>query len=203
MHALANMTVVDLAQLVHARVTRAPRRRRRQRSSLVRGIEVGHIFKLGTKYSEALDARFADEEGALRPFWMGCYGIGISRVAAAAIEQRHDASGMIWPLGIAPHSVLLIQMAVGDPDQDELARDLYDELRAAGVDVLWDERPRVRPGVRFKDADLVGIPLRIVVGRDAAERKVEWALREGGDKESIGADDAVARAVELCREAGR
>lgn len=170
---------------------------------ITRGIEVGHIFQLGTKYSEAMGARFADVDQKQQPIWMGCYGIGVSRVAASAIEQNHDEGGMIWPLPIAPFAVQLVQMKAGNEEQDALAQEIHDALQAQGVDVLWDDRKKVSPGAKFKDADLVGIPLRIVVGRDAGERKVEWALRTGGDKESLGADAAIERAVSMCAEAGR
>jgi prolyl-tRNA synthetase len=170
---------------------------------ITRGIEVGHIFQLGTKYSEAMGARFADVDQKQQPIWMGCYGIGVSRVAASAIEQNHDDGGMIWPLPIAPYAVQLVQMKVGNEEQDGLAQELHDTLQAQGVDVLWDDRKKVSPGAKFKDADLVGIPLRIVIGRDAGERKVEWALRDTEGKESLDADAAVERAVAMCKEAGR
>lgn len=171
---------------------------------ITRGIEVGHIFQLGTKYSEAMQATFSDENQKMQVMWMGCYGIGVSRVAASAIEQNHDDSGMIWPLPIAPYAVHLVQMKAGKEDQDALAQEIHDTLEAAGVDVLWDERKKVNPGAKFKDADLVGIPIRIVVGRDAAERKVEWSLRSDiGNKEAIGADEAMARAKQLVQESGR
>jgi len=167
---------------------------------IVRGIEVGHIFQLGTKYSEAMGASFVDESQKEGPIWMGCYGIGVSRVAAAAIEQNNDESGMIWPLAIAPHSVLLVQMKVGDEDQDRVAGELYESLRAQGVDVLWDDRKSVRAGAKFKDADLVGIPLRIVVGRDAADGAVEWNPRDG-ETEKVAIADASERVLARVREA--
>ncbi len=168
---------------------------------ITRGIEVGHIFQLGRKYSEAMDATFAPEQGKVEPFWMGCYGIGVSRVAASAIEQNHDEAGMIWPLPIAPYSVLLVQMRPGDEDQDRLAQELHDTLEAEGVDVLWDERPKVSPGAKFKDADLVGIPLRIVVGRDATDRKVEWNPRAVEGSEVVSADEALERVLAAMAEA--
>ncbi len=160
---------------------------------ITRGIEVGHIFQLGTKYSEAMQAKFLDMNGKAQPIWMGCYGIGISRIAASAIEQNHDAEGMIWPEPIAPYRVLIVQMKAGDEAQDKLAQELHDALEAKGIDVLWDDRPKLSPGAKFKDADLVGIPRRIVVGRDAAERKVEWKDRSSRDATVIGADEALAR----------
>ena len=171
---------------------------------ITRGIEVGHIFQLGTKYSEAMKAFFNDEQQQQGPMWMGCYGIGVSRVAAAAIEQNHDADGMIWPLQIAPYAVHLVQMKPGDPVQDALAQELHDRLEASGVDVLWDDRPKVSPGAKFKDADLVGVPLRIVVGRDAATRGVEWSKRtQPGEKIPMAADAALDNVLEACRTAGR
>ncbi len=171
---------------------------------ITRGIEVGHIFQLGTKYSEAMDATFSDENQKTKPIWMGCYGIGVSRVAASAIEQNHDEHGMIWPLPIAPFAVHLVQMKAGNAEQDALSLEIHDKLEAAGVDVLWDDRKKVSPGAKFKDADLVGIPLRIVVGRDAASRGVEWSLRaQAGEKEAISADEAMQRAIQMAQEAGR
>ncbi|RMH02584.1 MAG: proline--tRNA ligase [Planctomycetota bacterium] len=160
---------------------------------ITRGIEVGHIFQLGTKYSEAMGAWFDDEQQRRQPIWMGCYGIGISRVAAAAIEQNHDRNGMIWPLPIAPYSVHLVQLKVGDPVQDALAGEIHDALEGEGVDVLWDDRAKVSPGAKFKDADLVGVPLRIVVGRDAGERRVEWSRRGEEGREVVAVEEALAR----------
>ena len=168
---------------------------------IVRGIEVGHIFQLGTKYSEALGATFAAENGKLEPMWMGCYGIGISRVAAAAIEQNHDGAGMIWPLPIAPFSVHLVQMKPGDEAQDELAQKIYDALSSAGIDAMLDDRKKLSPGVKFKDADLVGIPLRIVIGRDAAEGQVEWQPRASDRREVIEWGDALQRVKDAVAEA--
>ncbi len=170
---------------------------------ITRGIEVGHIFQLGTKYSEAMDAHFTDEDQNRQPLWMGCYGIGVSRVAAAAIEQNHDDNGMIWPLPIAPFAVTLLQLKSGDEVQDSLSAEIVDKLEAEGVDVLWDDRRKVSPGAKFKDADLVGIPLRIVVGRDAGERKVEWSLRVGGDREVLPVEEALGRVREAIAKAGR
>jgi len=136
---------------------------------------------------------------------MGCYGIGVSRVAASAIEQNHDDAGMIWPLEIAPYAALIVQMKVGDEAQDALCQKLNDDLEAAGIDVLWDERKKVRPGAKFKDADLIGIPMRIVVGRDAADDQVEWSPRtdEYGTKEVIASGDATSRIIDACAKAGR
>ncbi|MDJ0976570.1 MAG: proline--tRNA ligase [Planctomycetota bacterium] len=168
--------------------------------TITRGIEVGHIFQLGTKYSESMNLRFAAEDGKLGPAWMGCYGIGISRTAAAAIEQGHDENGMIWPLPIAPYSAMLIQMRHGDEVQDALAQEMHDALEGAGIDVLWDDRKQ-GAGAKFKDADLIGVPLRIVVGRDAKDRRVEWKPRSGGETEVIGADEAIERVKAAVAEA--
>ena len=160
----------------------------RGRIELTRGIEVGHIFQLGTKYSKAMDALITVEDGTTAPIWMGCYGIGVSRVAAAAIEQNHDEVGMIWPRPIAPYEVLLIQMRMGDVDQDRLAGELHEQFESAGVDVLWDDRLKVSAGAKFKDADLIGIPLRVVIGRDAKDGKVEVSRRGEEGREVIAAD---------------
>ena len=159
---------------------------------ITRGIEVGHIFQLGTKYSEAMGLDFSTPEQKRAPVWMGCYGIGISRTAAAAIEQGHDEAGMIWPLAIAPYSVHLIQMRADNEVQRALAQRLHDDLEGAGIDVLWDDR-KGNPGAKFKDADLIGIPLRIVIGRDADQDKVEWNPRVG-DTEVISSTEALERA---------
>ncbi|MCX6358071.1 MAG: proline--tRNA ligase [Candidatus Aureabacteria bacterium] len=147
-----------------------------------RGIEVGQIFKLGTKYSESMQAVFTDEDGAAKPFVMGCYGIGITRTVAAAIEQHHDRDGIIWPLSIAPYHVEIIPMNVGDEATMKVATDLYAALGQRGVETLLDDRDE-RPGVKFKDADLVGIPYRVVIGpKGLAQGKVE--LKSRGSKET-------------------
>ncbi|MGA2622150.1 MAG: proline--tRNA ligase, partial [Thermoguttaceae bacterium] len=138
--------------------------------ALRQAIEVGHVFQLGTKYSEALGARFLDQAEQLRPIIMGCYGIGVNRILAALVETCHDAAGIVWPLSLAPYEVLLVPVKITDPATREAAAALYAELSAAGIDVLEDDRD-VRAGVKFKDADLVGIPLRVVIG--------ERGLREG------------------------
>lgn len=145
-----------------------------------RGIEVGHVFKLGTKYSEALGATFLDENGKEQPMIMGCYGIGVSRLLAAVIEQHHDEKGIIWPRSIAPFDVHLIVVNVKEKEQLEVGERLYQELMEAGYDVLYDDRPE-RAGVKFADADLIGIPLRIIVGKKASEGLVELKWRRSGE----------------------
>jgi prolyl-tRNA synthetase len=127
------------------------------------GLEIGHVFKLGTKYSKAMGATYLDEKGVEIPIIMGCYGIGINRIMAAAIEAGHDDNGIIWPLSLAPYQVSLIPLQVNKAEVMDLTRKLEQELEAAGVDVLTDDRDQ-RPGVKFKDVDLIGVPLRVVIG---------------------------------------
>jgi prolyl-tRNA synthetase len=161
-----------------------------QRLEAARGIEVGHIFQLGRKYSETLDARFTTEDGVDEALWMGCYGIGVSRLAQAAVEQHHDAVGIRWPVAIAPFELLIVIASAQDPLQVSLAEELYERLGAAGVEVLLDDRDE-RAGVKFKDADLIGIPWRLVVGRGAAEGRVEVVERSVGDRRDLEVEAAV------------
>lgn len=145
--------------------------------SLIRGIEVGHIFKLGTKYSQALKATFLDAEGQENPMVMGCYGIGISRTMAAAIEQNYDDNGIIWPMPIAPYHVIVVPVNVKNEELNAAALSIYNELTAAGIEVILDDRDE-RAGVKFKDADLIGIPIRITLGpKSWQENKVEVKKR--------------------------
>ena len=155
-----------------------------------RGIEVGHIFQLGRKYSEAMESRFTNENGKTEPFWMGCYGIGVSRLAQAAVEQHHDDSGICWPTAIAPFEAIVVVANIQDETQAQLGEALYTELQAAGVDVLIDDR-KERAGVKFKDADLIGIPWRIVVGRDASEGTVELVCRSSREVQKLPHAEAV------------
>lgn len=148
---------------------------------LSRGIEVGHVFKLGVKYSEAMNARFLDAKGEERPMIMGCYGIGVSRVVAAAIEQNHDSDGIIFPPPIAPFSLIVTPVGGQDGEIDETAERIYTELWANGIDALLDDRNE-RPGVKFKDADLVGVPFRVTVGKKAL-RQGRVELRDRQTKE--------------------
>ncbi len=154
---------------------------------LVHGIEVGHVFKLGTKYSEALDARFLDEKEQRHAIIMGCYGIGINRIIASTAETSFDDNGLIWPLSIAPYSVLVIPLNVDDEKVQSVANRYYEELQAAGVDVLFDDRA-ARPGFKFKDADLIGIPLRVVIGGKGlqnGEVEIKWRTAEHPQKVPI------------------
>jgi prolyl-tRNA synthetase len=152
-----------------------------------RGIEVGHIFQLGRKYSEALQATFTNESGVEEALWMGCYGIGVSRLAQSAVEQHHDAHGICWPTAIAPYEAIVVMANVADASQKALGERLYADLQAAGIEVLLDDRDE-RAGVKFKDADLLGIPWRVVVGRGAADGQVELVQRAGGRKQDLPAD---------------
>lgn len=165
--------------------------------SITRGIEVGHIFKLGTKYSETMGANFTDENGVDRPILMGCYGVGIGRTVAAAIEQNHDADGIIWPRPLAPFEALLIALNTNDPAVTAAAEALYAELQGRGIEVLYDDRDE-RPGVKFKDADLIGIPVRAVVGaKSLAEGKIEVSLRRDREKLAVSPAEAAAKVEEL------
>ncbi|MFC5700230.1 proline--tRNA ligase [Cohnella faecalis] len=161
-----------------------------------RGIEMGHVFKLGTKYSEKLGATFLDSAGKDQPMIMGCYGIGVSRILSAVLEQNHDEHGMIWPSALAPFHVHLIPISSKDDIQMQAANDLYNRLLENGVEALLDDREE-RPGVKFKDSDLIGIPIRIIIGKDAEYGNVEFVERRNLKKESISIHDAVARIMEF------
>ena len=160
-----------------------------------RGIEVGHIFKLGTKYSEAMGATFMAQNGKPTPFVMGCYGIGVSRTPAAAVEQHHDDKGIVWPAPIAPFQCVVAFLDKKRKEQIELAEQLYGELQQAGVEVCFDDRP-MSPGAKFKDHELIGIPVQVFVGRAAADGKVELLVRKGLEKVECGAADVVAKVRE-------
>ncbi|HSP99154.1 MAG TPA: proline--tRNA ligase [Candidatus Dormibacteraeota bacterium] len=165
-----------------------------------RGIEVGQVFYLGTKYSKAMGATYLDANGGEQVMEMGCYGIGITRTAAAAIEQNHDDNGIMWPLALAPAHVHLIAVNPKDEAQRQAAESLYRDLQAAGVEVLYDDRDE-RPGVKFKDADLIGIPFRVTVGpRALARGAVEFKPRRAAQVEELPLADAVGRLVGMVRE---
>jgi len=163
---------------------------------VARGIEVGQVFKLGTKYSEPMHCYYRDENQVDRPVVMGCYGIGVTRTMAAVVEQHHDENGIIWPMSLAPYHVDIVIAKSGDPVQSALAEEIEKKLEAAGVEVMVDDRDE-RPGVKFKDSELIGIPIRITVGKKAGEGIVEYKLRRGGDMEELTADEAVSKAVAL------
>ncbi|MGN0014425.1 MAG: proline--tRNA ligase [Candidatus Gastranaerophilaceae bacterium] len=167
---------------------------------VTRGIEVGNIFQLGTKYSKAMKATYTDENGNEVPFVMGCYGIGISRTAAAAVERHHDEYGIKWPIAIAPFHVIIIPVNVQDELQMKVAEDIYNKLNAQGIEVLIDDRDD-RAGVKFKDSDLIGIPLRITAGKTVQEGLVEYKVRETGEVVKITPEEAVEKAVKTVKEA--
>ncbi|MBQ6459752.1 MAG: proline--tRNA ligase, partial [Exiguobacterium sp.] len=144
-----------------------------------RGIEVGQVFKLGTRYSEAMGATFLNEEGRAEPLIMGCYGIGVSRTLSAIVEQHHDDRGIVWPRNVAPFDLHLIAINAKDETQVELANRLYEELGQT-YDVLFDDR-KERAGVKFADADLIGLPIRVNVGKKAGEGIVEVKVRATGE----------------------
>ncbi|MGY2976603.1 proline--tRNA ligase [Thermostichus sp. MS-CIW-37] len=155
-----------------------------------RGIEIGHIFQLGLKFSLPMRATFTDEQGSEQPLWMGCYGIGVSRLAQAAVEQSHDANGIIWPVAIAPYHVVVVVPNISDPEQMSVAEKLVQDLATAGIETLWDDRDE-RAGVKFKDADLIGIPYRITTGRSLKQGKVELTERASGQATEIPIEEVV------------
>jgi prolyl-tRNA synthetase len=186
----ADVTFADLRQAVGGE---ACPRCGKGRYTSHRGIEVGHVFYLGTKYSSALGANILDAEGRSVPIEMGCYGIGISRTMAAAIEQSHDENGIIWPMPLAPFAVEIVPISVKDAPVMEAAEKLYAELMGSGVDCLLDDRDE-RPGVKFKDADLIGIPLRVTIGQKGLSRGVvEWKDRRTGEAHEVPVAEAAAR----------
>ncbi len=166
-----------------------------------RGIEVGHVFKLGTKYSDAMDATVLNDKGQSQPLVMGCYGIGVGRTVAAAIEQNHDENGMMLPMPLAPFQVLVSMLNPKDDTVREAAEKIYEELLAAGVEVLLDDRDE-RPGIKFKDADLIGIPLRVTVGaRTLKEGNVELKQRATGEQDMVALDVICGKLEQMVAEA--
>jgi len=157
-----------------------------------RGVEVGHIFKLGTKYSESMGANYLDENGKSVPLVMGCYGIGVNRIVAAIIEQHHDENGIIWPMAVAPYKVIIMPANVKNEEQMKMAEKIYEDLKSRGIDVLLDDRNE-RVGVKFKDSDLIGIPIRVTVGKKIVEDIVEFKLRKNQDIEEVNMEDVVCR----------
>ena len=169
---------------------------------VIRGIEVGHVFKLGTKYSKSMNALFLDEDGLQKQLIMGCYGIGVGRTVAAALEQNHDENGIIFPVSIAPYQFMVIAINVNEGPAMEAAAGICRKLVSLGCDVLLDDRD-VRPGVKFKDADLVGVPFRITVGaKDLAQGVVEFKERSGGRVEKVAADGIVDYCMKKLEEKG-
>lgn len=161
-----------------------------------KGIEVGHIFKLGTRYSEAMEATFLDENGRTQPMIMGCYGIGVSRTMAAVAEQFSDENGFIWPRSLAPFDLHLIPINMKDEDQSAVAEELYTMLKRDRYEVLMDDRQE-RPGVKFADSDLIGLPIRITVGKKASEGIVEVKVRKTGEMQEIHKDQLADKIAEM------
>ena len=149
-----------------------------------KGIEIGQIFKLGTIYSEKMNGIYLDENGKAKPYIMGCYGIGVSRLIAAIIEQNNDENGIIWPKEVAPYLVHLVCLDMKKDVQKETAEKIYNKLLEEKVEVLYDDRIE-RPGVKFNDADLIGLPIQIIVGRKADEGIVEIKVRKTGEREEV------------------
>jgi prolyl-tRNA synthetase len=162
-----------------------------------RAIEVGHVFKLGTKYSEPLNALFLDEAGNRRPCVMGCYGLGVTRTLQAVIEQCNDKDGIIWPMSVAPYQVCITPLAVAaDAAVMNLAEKIYRDLTAKGVEVILDDRDE-RPGVKFKDADLVGFPIRISIGEKSLAKGEVELKRRGGELIPFKAEEAISRVMAM------
>ena len=162
-----------------------------------RGIEVGQVFKLGTKYSISMGAEYLDENGKANPFVMGCYGIGVGRTMAAAIEQNHDENGIVWPKAIAPFEVIIVPVSEKSERQMAAAEALYKDLQSRGIDVLLDDRAE-RAGVKFKDADLIGIPLRITVGDKSLDKgMLEYKERKTGESGLIAVENGADEVIRL------
>lgn len=172
-----------------------------EKLQMARGIEVGNIFQLGTKYSEGLGAKYLDENGKEQYFVMGSYGIGVTRTVAAIIEQSHDESGIVWPLNVAPYEVIITVINTKNEEQMNLSNEIYNKLTENGVEVLLDDR-KERAGVKFNDRDLIGIPIRIVVGKGAVENMVEYSLRETGEKEDVSVDNLFEKIAEEFKKGG-
>ena len=165
---------------------------------VTKGIEVGNIFKLGTKYSKPMNAVYLDKNGKSHPYVMGCYGIGISRTAAAAVEAHYDEHGIKWPLSIAPYHVVIVPVNIQDELQMKTAEKMYEELLKAGVEVVLDDRDE-RAGVKFKDADLIGFPYRVTVGKTITEGLVEYKTRATGEVETVTPETAVEHLIEIVK----
>lgn len=168
---------------------------------VTRGIEVGNIFQLGTKYSKPMNAVYLDANGKTQPYIMGCYGIGVTRTAAAAVEAHHDEWGIKWPLAIAPYHVVVVPVSTQDETQMKVANEIYEKLLNSGVEVVLDDRNE-RPGVKFKDADLIGFPFRITVGKTIADGNVEFVERSNGERLTMTVQDAVDRIIKAVKEIG-
>jgi prolyl-tRNA synthetase len=171
--------------------------------NFARGIEVGHVFKLGTKYSTAMGAVYLDRDGKEKYMVMGCYGIGIGRTMAAAIEQNHDEDGIVWPMPLAPYQVMVTPVNINETNLSAIAKEIYNELQKRGVEVVFDDRDE-RAGVKFKDADLIGIPLRVTIGpKQLAEGNVEVRLRQSGKVKVVPRQEVVDFVINMIQEAAQ
>ena len=170
-----------------------------ERIKTCRGIEVGHIFKLGTKYTDAMECTYLDENGKQQTPIMGCYGIGVSRCLAAVIEQNCDEGGIAWPVSVAPYHVIVVPVNSKNEKQAALAEDIYQKLLSAGIEAIIDDRAE-RAGVKFKDADLIGIPVRINVGKKAEDGEVEFVIRKSGEVSEMTVDEAIEKAISFINE---
>jgi prolyl-tRNA synthetase len=164
-----------------------------------KGIEIGNLFKLGTKYAEKLGLTYLDENNQEQTVVMGCYGIGPGRVLASLIEQNNDENGLVLPMNIAPFHVALVQIDMKNEEQTKIAEELYDKLTAAGIEVIYDDRDE-RPGVKFKDMELIGIPARIVVGKKITDNLVEFKERATGNQEEIAIDEVVNKITKYVKD---
>lgn len=162
---------------------------------VTRGIEVGNIFQLGTKYSEPMNACYTDEQGQLKPYIMGCYGIGVTRTMSAAIEKYHDEFGIVWPMSIAPYHVDIVPVNIDDLEQSKVANEIYEALQKEGIEVVLDDR-NDRAGVKFKDSELIGFPIRITVGKSISEGLVEYKTRCDGVMTKLTPDEAIKKAID-------
>ena len=165
---------------------------------VTKGIEVGNIFKLGTKYSKPMNAVYTDINGKTHPYVMGCYGIGISRTAAAAVEAHYDEHGIKWPIAIAPYHVVIVPVNINDELQMKVAEKMYEDLKSAGVEVVLDDRDE-RAGVKFKDADLIGFPFRVTVGKTINDGFVEYKVRETGEQEKYTPEQTTQKLIDIIK----
>ena len=165
---------------------------------VTRGIEVGNIFQLGTKYSKPMNACYTDVDGELKPYIMGCYGIGITRTMSAAIEKYHDDFGIMWPVAIAPYHVVVVPVNIDDSEQSKVAYEIYNKLLELGVEVVIDDRTD-RAGVKFKDADLIGFPIRITVGKGISQGLVEFKQRTSKEIENVSVNEAIEKTLQIVK----
>ena len=174
---------------------------KKSKIKITKAIEVGHIFKLGTKYSEALGAKFLDADGKENPIIMGSYGIGVERTTASYIEQNNDEKGIIWKGEIAPFQVILISLNQNNEEIKKVSEDFYKEFQNVNTDILFDDRSDVRPGVKFNDADLIGIPVQLIIGeKNLKEGNVEIKLRSTGERLIVKKEDTLNKILELSKK---